>query len=162
MKDQESLLSSFPFGVKVVDLFVPECAMQQFAIDVSTEGNCDVVNLSPLLAPKIKELAGQGLIHLFIAGSTASLTTAEFEPGLIKHDLPEFFQRLAPDNIRYEHETTWHDDNGHSHVRAALLGPTLTVPYSAGKLLTGQWQQVVLIDFDTSPRKRSIIVTVMT
>jgi secondary thiamine-phosphate synthase enzyme len=78
----------------------------------------------------------------------------EYEPGLVKHDLPRTFQQL--------HEATWNDDNGHSHVRAALLGPGLTVPISGGRLLTGEWQQVVLIDFDTRPRRRTIICTVIT
>ncbi len=135
--------------------------MQQFSLEVQTQGSTDIVNLSPLLTEKIKSIKGSGLVHLFIAGSTAGLTTIEFEPGLVKHDLPEFFQRLAPDDIRYQHEATWHDDNGHAHVRSALLGPDLTVPISGGKLLTGQWQQIVLVDFDTSPRKRIVMVTIV-
>ena len=76
--------------------------------------------------------------------------------------MPEFFQRLVPDNIHYDPEATWNDDNGHSHVRSALLGPGLTVPISDGKLLTGEWQQVVLLDFDTRPRRRTIICTIIT
>ena len=100
-------------------------------------------------------LEGQALV--FVSGSTAGLTTVEFEPGLQK-DLPAAFERLAPRGIRYEHEETWHDDNGHSHVRASLLGPSLTVPFRDGRLLLGTWQQIVLIDFDTRSRRREVVV----
>ena len=100
-------------------------------------------------------------MSLFVVGSTAALTTIEYENGLIKHDLPRVLQRLVPDDDRYEHEATWNDDNGHSHIRAALIGPSLIVPFANGKLLTGEYQQVVLIDFDTRPRRRLIICTVL-
>jgi secondary thiamine-phosphate synthase enzyme len=100
-------------------------------------------------------------VNLFVVGSTAALTTIEYENGLIKHDLPNVLQRLVPDNDRYEHEATWNDDNGHSHIRAALVGASVTVPFANGKLLTGEYQQVVLIDFDTRPRRRVIICTVL-
>ena len=135
--------------------------MQRFSLEVATDGNTDIVNLTPLVAAKIRDVRGDGLIHLFVVGSTAALTTIEHEPGLVKHDLPAAFQRWAPDDARYEHEATWHDDNGHSHVRAALIGPGLTVPFTNGRLLTGEWQQIVLIDFDTRPRRRSVIGSVM-
>src|SRR2546421_9956212 len=137
--------------------------MQRFSIEVYTEGNTDIVNLHTELAKRLRELKvqGEGLLHLFVVGSTAALTTIEYEPGLIKHDLPAVLQRLVPDDARYEHEATWNDDNGHSHVRAALVGPSLSIPFADGKLLTGQWQQVVLIDFDTRPRKRTIVATVI-
>ena len=91
-----------------------------------------------------------------------SLTTVEFETGLVKHDMPKVLQRLVPDDARYEHEATWNDDNGHSHIRSALLGPGVAIPISNGKLLTGEWQQVVLIDFDTRPRRRQIVCSVIT
>jgi secondary thiamine-phosphate synthase enzyme len=81
----------------------------------------------------------------------------EFEPGLLK-DLPEFFERIIPRGAGYHHEETWHDGNGHSHVRASLLGPSLTVPFKEGRLLLGTWQQIVLIDFDNRPRKREVVV----
>ncbi|MFL6230502.1 MAG: secondary thiamine-phosphate synthase enzyme YjbQ [Pyrinomonadaceae bacterium] len=137
--------------------------MQRFSIEIYTEGNTDIVNLHTELAKRLRELkvSGEGLLHLFVVGSTAALTTLEFEPGLVKHDLPAVLQRLVPDDARYEHEATWNDDNGHSHVRSALVGPGLTVPFSNGKLLTGEYQQVVLLDFDTRPRKRTVIVTVV-
>jgi secondary thiamine-phosphate synthase enzyme len=134
--------------------------MKRFVIEINTEGNSDIVNLNPELVSMLKGIEGDGLLHLFIAGSTAALTTLEYEPGLVKHDMPQMFQKLVPDDAKYEHEATWNDDNGHSHVRAALLGPSLTVPISNGRLITGEYQQVVLIDFDTRPRRRKVICTV--
>jgi len=131
--------------------------MRRFTLEVFTEGNTDIVNLSDELAKRVAALEGSGLLHLFVVGSTAALTTMEYEPGLVKRDVREVLQRLVPDDAHYEHEATWNDDNGHSHIRAALLGPSLAVPFSGGKLLTGEYQQVVLMDFDTSPRKRTII-----
>jgi secondary thiamine-phosphate synthase enzyme len=143
--------------------YTPTHTMQRFTLEVFTEGNTDIVNLQAELAKRVRDLKlpGEGLIHLFVVGSTAALTTIEFEPGLIKHDVPAVLQRLVPDDDRYEHEATWNDDNGHSHVRASLVGPSLMVPYSNGKLLTGEYQQVVLLDFDTRPRKRTVIATVV-
>ena len=137
--------------------------MQRFTLEVFTEGNTDIINLQPELSNRVRELrlAGEGLIHLFVVGSTAALTTIEFEPGLVKRDLPRVLQELVPDDARYEHEATWNDDNGHSHVRSSLVGPSLTIPFSNGKLLTGEYQQVVLLDFDTRPRKRTVIATVI-
>jgi secondary thiamine-phosphate synthase enzyme len=120
-----------------------------------------VVNLSPQLAEQMRHQEGEGVVHLFVVGSTAALTTIEFEPGLVKHDVKAVLQRLVPDDARYEHEATWNDDNGHSHIRSALVGPSVMIPFSNGKLLTGEYQQVVLLDFDTRPRKRKIIGTVI-
>jgi secondary thiamine-phosphate synthase enzyme len=136
--------------------------MQRFTLDIATNGDTDIVNLMPHIAPRLREIgAGDGVLYLFVVGSTVALTTIEFEPGLVKHDLPALFQRLIPDDARYDHEATWNDDNGHSHLRAALLGPSVTVPFSNGKMLTGEYQQIVLVDFDTRPRRRTIIATVL-
>jgi secondary thiamine-phosphate synthase enzyme len=135
--------------------------MQRFTIDISTDGNSDVVNLSPELNSRLREVRGQAMAFLFVVGSTAALTTLEYEPGLVKHDLPRLLQRLVPDDGRYEHEATWNDDNGHSHLRAALIGPSLAVPIADGRLMTCEYQQVVLVDFDTRPRRRTVIVTVV-
>ena len=99
------------------------------------------------------------MINVFISGSTAAVTTIEYEPGLVK-DLPEIFEKIAPAGKRYHHDDTWHDGNGYAHVRAALLGPSLTIPFSDGKLHLGTWQQVVLIDFDNRPRKREVVVQI--
>lgn len=135
--------------------------MKRFIIEINTEGNGAIVNLNPELGKHLKGLTGDGVVHLFVVGSTAALTTIEFEAGLIQHDLPRVLQQLVPDDAKYEHEATWNDDNGHSHIRASLVGPSLTVPFSHGKVLTGEYQQVVLIDFDTRPRKRKIICTIL-
>ena len=134
--------------------------MERFIIEVATDGNTEIVNLSPEINARLKSFQGDGLVHLFIVGSTAAITTLEYEPGLVKHDMQNVLQRLVPDDVPYEHEATWNDDNGHSHVRAALFGPSLTVPFAKGKLLTGEYQQVVLVDFDTRARRRKIICTV--
>lgn len=135
--------------------------MQRFTLEFATEGHTQVVNVSPELTKRLAEVRGSGLVHLFVVGSTAALTTLEFEPGLVKHDLKDVFQKLVPEDAPYEHEVTWNDDNGHSHIRASLVGPSLTIPFANGKLLTGEYQQVVLLDFDTSPRRRTVVVTVM-
>ena len=136
--------------------------MQRFTLQVDSDGNNDVVNLQPELAERMREFKGIGVVSLFVIGSTAALTTLEYETGLTRHDLPKLLQKLVPDDARYEHEATWNDDNGHSHLRAALIGPELTVPFENGKLLTGEYQQVVLIDFDTRPRRRIVVATVIT
>ena len=139
-------------------------ALKRFTLEVHTEGNTDVRNVSPDVAKYLREAGaqGDGLVHLFVIGSTAALTTIEFEPGLVKHDLAATLQKLIPDDGFYHHEQTWNDDNGHSHLRASLLGPGLTIPFSRGKLLTGEYQQVVLVDFDTRPRNRTIVGTILT
>ncbi|MDB5329576.1 MAG: putative secondary thiamine-phosphate synthase enzyme [Phycisphaerales bacterium] len=135
--------------------------MQRFTIQIETEGNNDAVNLQGEVARHVRDVQGTGIVSLFVVGSTAALTTLEFETGLVKHDLPNILQKLVPDDSRYEHEATWNDDNGHSHIRAALVGPSLMIPFENGRLLTGEYQQIVLIDFDTRPRKRTVIGTIL-
>ena len=102
-----------------------------------------------------------GQAALLVYGSTAALTTLEFEPGLVEHDLSAALERVAPRDARYEHEETWHDDNGHSHVRASLVGPSLALPIVDGRVPLGTWQQVVLVDSDTRPRMRTVHVSVV-
>ena len=136
--------------------------MKRFTIEVFTEGDTDVQNLSPQVAQNLRAHGGDGILHLFVVGSTAALTTLEFEPGLVKHDLAALMQKLVPDDATYQHEQTWNDDNGHSHLRSALLGPGLSLPFANGKLMTGEYQQIVLVDFDTRPRKRIVIGTILT
>lgn len=101
-----------------------------------------------------------GLVNLFVVGSTVALGTIEFEPGLVK-DLPDLLDRLAPPGRDYYHEATWHDGNGHSHLQATLLGPSLTIPVVSGRLVLGEWQQVFLIECDVRPRRRRVIATVL-
>ena len=99
----------------------------------------------------------EGSVLLFVSGSTAGLTTVEYEPGLLR-DVPAFFERIIPQDAHYHHEDTWHDGNGHSHVRASLLGPSLVVPFEEGRLTLGTWQQVVFLDFDNGPRERELVL----
>jgi secondary thiamine-phosphate synthase enzyme len=128
---------------------------------VETRGNADVVDITERVADILKKNhLKDGSVTVFVSGSTASITTVEFEPGLVR-DLPEAFERLVPRDQRYHHDDTWHDGNGHSHVRASLLGPSLVVPFSGGRLLLGTWQQIVLIDFDTRERTRELAVQVL-
>ena len=127
--------------------------------DLRTQGNTDVVNITDQVAQALEQTSlRDGIATVSVVGSTAGITTTEFEPGLANHDLKKAFEGIAPENARYVHEETWHDDNGHSHVRASLLGPSLTIPIIKGRLQLGTWQQVVLIDFDTRPRDRRVIV----
>jgi secondary thiamine-phosphate synthase enzyme len=102
----------------------------------------------------------EGIVCVFIPGSTGAITTIEFEPGLQK-DLPRALERLAPADIPYEHHETWHDDNGRSHVRASILGPSLSVPFHDGALIHGTWQQIVFIELDTRSRTRDLFVQVI-
>jgi secondary thiamine-phosphate synthase enzyme len=127
-------------------------------VAVATRGDSDMIDLTARVQDVVRRHGfreGQALV--FVSGSTAGLTTVEFEPGLQK-DLPAAFERLAPRGMRYAHEETWQDDNGHAHVRASLLGPSLAVPFRDGRLLLGTWQQIVLVDFDTRPRRREVVV----
>jgi len=101
-----------------------------------------------------------GMACVFVVGSTGAITTIEYEPGL-KKDFPQAMERIAPSGIDYEHHKTWGDDNGRSHVRASIVGPSLVVPFLNGKLVTGTWQQIVLINFDTKDRNRRIIIQIM-
>jgi secondary thiamine-phosphate synthase enzyme len=127
----------------------------------STEGDGTIVNLTDTILQIIGESEIQeGQVNVFVPGSTAAVTTIEFEPGLLQ-DLPEFFEKIIPSNIEYKHDATWGDGNGFSHLRAALVGPSITVPILNGKLLTGTWQQIVFIDFDNRPRKRSVQINII-
>ena len=131
-------------------------------IQVATQGNGDVIDINE----KVKEVVESsrvhnGLVCAFVVGSTGAITTTEAEPGLLTHDLKAFYEKLAPADAFYKHEETWHDDNGHSHVRASSLGPSVTVPVVDGRMVLGTWQQIVVIDFDTRPRRREVVIQVM-
>ena len=131
-------------------------------LQVKTRGNSEVINITEQVAAKVANSGlDAGVVTLFNVGSTAGLTTTEFEPGLANYDIKATFERIAPEDGRYEHENTWHDDNGHSHVRATLLGPSLSVPFVDGQLSLGTWQQIILVDFDTRPRTRTIVCQIM-
>ena len=130
----------------------------QHKIRLATRGQDDVVNLSPEVQRAVSESGlSNGIATMFVVGSTAAVTTIEFEPGLAR-DFPAALERLAPADAHYDHEARWHDDNGHSHVRASLVGPSLTVPFSGGSLVLGTWQQIVLVECDTRPREHEVVV----
>ncbi len=126
---------------------------------IKTRGNNEVLDLTPQLVEVLNHAEiSNGTATLFAVGSTAGITTTEYEPGLVNHDLKHYFNKFAPEDAPYEHEKTWHDDNGHAHVRASLLGPSLTVPIIDRRSTLGTWQQIVLIDFDTKSRTRDVVV----
>ncbi len=130
-------------------------------LQINTNGNCDVQNITNLVHDLLKHAGlANGTVTLFVQGSTAGLTTLEFEPGVIA-DLSGMFERIASADLPYHHEARWHDGNGHSHVRAALLGPSLVVPFTECQLTLGTWQQIVLVDFDNQPRRREIVAQFM-
>jgi secondary thiamine-phosphate synthase enzyme len=129
--------------------------------DVATKGQGDAHDITDLVSSAVAESAcAAGLVTIFVVGSTAAVTTIEFEPGAVA-DLNRLFEEIAPRHDEYRHHLRWGDDNGSSHVRAALLGPSLTVPFADHKLLLGTWQQIMLLELDTRPRKREIVVQVV-
>jgi len=129
---------------------------------IRTQGNNQVLNITDQVNRCLQQTSEtDGLVTVFVVGSTAGITTTEFEPGLVNQDLKAAFEGIAPENGSYLHEETWHDDNGHAHVRASLLGPSLTIPLVDGQLPLGTWQQLILIDFDTRPRQRQVVVQVL-
>ena len=131
------------------------------SLPIKSRGNSEIIDLTPGAAERLKRSGlADGLLTIFVPGSTAAVTTIEFEPGL-RRDLPEALEKIAPANARYFHDDTWGDGNGSAHVRAALLGPSLTVPFRAGRLLLGTWQQVVLVDCDNRPRQREVVLQIM-
>jgi secondary thiamine-phosphate synthase enzyme len=129
--------------------------------DVPTRGQGDAHDITDLVAASVSESGcAAGLVTVFIVGSTAAVTTIEFEPGAVA-DLNSLFETIAPRHAEYRHHLRWGDDNGSSHVRAALLGPSLTIPFADRTLLLGTWQQIMLLELDTRPRKREIVVQVV-
>ncbi len=128
------------------------------SLSIETRGESDMIDLTNRLTLLLqKHKLKTGHVVVFVPGSTAGVTTIEYEPGL-KKDFSLLMERLIPRNARYFHEETWNDGNGHSHVRASLIGPNITIPFGEGKLLLGTWQQVVLIDYDNRPRSRELVV----
>ena len=132
--------------------------VESHTIQVKTTAGTDVIDLTPLVSGILDEFSARnGAVTIFTPGSTAALTTIEYESGVI-HDLKKAIQRMAPEEIFYEHNERWGDGNGYSHVRAALIGPSLHIPIIDGRLTLGTWQQIVLLDFDNRARQRKIIV----
>ena len=130
-------------------------------VQVSTRGNGDIVDITQQVAGEVQASGLEsGIATLFVAGSTCALTTMEFEPGVV-YDLQHLLDQLAPPGADYRHNLRWGDGNGHAHIRHALLGPSLTIPFVEGHLTLGTWQQVVLLDFDNRPRSRSVVVQML-
>ncbi|MBC7348415.1 MAG: YjbQ family protein [Candidatus Aminicenantes bacterium] len=126
------------------------------SITVATRGYNDLKDITPQVQQKLQAHGLQsGQVLIFVQGSTAGITTIEYEPGLVK-DLSELLEKLVPSNRSYHHDERWGDANGFSHLRAALIGPALPVPFAEGRLQLGVWQQIVLVDFDNRPRSRNI------
>ncbi len=130
-------------------------------IELSSKGENDIIDITSdvkriLFTSKLKD----GIVTLFVMGSTASITTIEYEPGL-KKDFPRMLERVASKDIEYEHDNTWHDGNGHSHVRASLVGPSLTIPFHGSDLCLGTWQQIVILEMDIRPRNRKVMVQII-
>jgi len=130
-------------------------------ITVSSNGESDMIHITRQTDESIKASGLQdGIVTIFVSGSTASITTIEYELGL-KKDFPKMLARIAPSEIEYEHDNTWHDGNGHSHVRASLIGPSLTVPFKNKSLMLGTWQQIILVEMDTRPRERKVVLQII-
>ena len=128
---------------------------------LSSKGENDIIDITNnvekiLLESKLKN----GIITLFVVGSTAAITTIEYEPGL-QQDFPNMLEKIAPKGIEYQHDNTWHDGNGHSHLKASLIGPSLTIPFINGQTSLGTWQQIVFVEMDTRSRERKIIVQII-
>ncbi len=127
-------------------------------LKIRTRQEGEIVDITDRVQETLVEARpANGVAFLFVPGSTAALTTIEYEPGLVS-DFPSALDRLVPKGIAYEHEKRWHDGNGHSHVRASLLGPDIAVPFQNRKLLLGTWQQIVFVELDVSPRDRTVLV----
>ena len=129
-------------------------------IGLQSRGNCDIIDITPEVEHQLAEAdLSSGTVTIFIAGSTAGITTIEYEPGLIS-DLKNMWERNIPRDITYEHDRRWGDGNGYSHVRASLLGASMVIPFNDRRLTLGTWQQIVLLDFDNRPRSRHIVVQI--
>ena len=131
------------------------------SITFKTKGNCDMIDITAQVADEVKQSeVNNGAVTLFISGSTAGITTIEYESGLLG-DFRNMWDKVIPQNIPYEHNKTWGDGNGHSHVRASMLGASLTIPFAGKRLVLGTWQQIVFIDFDNRSRSRELVLQIM-
>ena len=131
------------------------------SIQIKSRGENDMIDITTSISKAVEDSkVTYGIVTVFVAGSTAAVTTIEYEPGL-KIDFPNMLSRIVPKNLEYEHDKTWHDGNGHSHIRASLVGPSLTIPFKDGRLLLGTWQQIVILEMDIRQRERKIILQIM-
>lgn len=130
-------------------------------LQLETAGNCDVMDITHSVGEAVETSSvSNGTVTVFVPGSTAGITTIEYERGAI-NDLKELFSRIVPENEYYAHNARWGDGNGHSHIRASLLGPSISIPISSSRLILGTWQQIILVDFDNRPRRREIILQII-
>lgn len=130
-------------------------------IVVKSIGEGDMIDVTEQTSKAIEQSKiKDGIVTVFVSGSTAAVTTIEYEPGLRK-DFSRMLSKIVPSDIEYEHEKMWHDGNGHSHVRASIIGPSITIPFKDGKMMLGTWQQVVLVEMDTRQRERKIILQII-
>jgi secondary thiamine-phosphate synthase enzyme len=129
-------------------------------LHLHTDGNGDVVDLTPRVAELVASTRGTGVAAVFVPGATAAITTMEHEPGNV-FDLRTLLDQLVPRDAGWEHNRLNHDTNAHAHIRAAIVGPSETIPFEAGRLMLGTWQQIVLVDFDDRPRERTVLVTLV-
>lgn len=129
-------------------------------IDFQTKGNGEMADLTgKVVAAVSRSGLSAGIAVVFASGATGAVTTIEYEPGLVE-DMKAALERIAPEDIEYAHNERWGDGNGHSHIRASIIGPSLAVPFSEGKLMLGTWQQIVFLDLDTTPRYRRVVVQI--
>ena len=132
----------------------------QHKLNLHTKGFNDIIDITPHLHHFVSESSlNDGHVVVFVPGSTGGMTTIEYEPGLLR-DIPEMMEKIAPMNADYHHDKTWHDGNGYAHLRAALVGPSITIPFQKGKMQLGTWQQVVFIDFDNRARERTLHIQI--
>ena len=130
-------------------------------IEVASRGGLDMIDITPGLERLVAASGiSDGIVNAFVPGATGALTTMEFEPGVVE-DLRAAIERMAPEDLEYQHHLKWKDGNGHSHVRAALIGPSIALPLREGRIPTGTWQQVVFIELDVRPRKRKLLVQIV-
>jgi secondary thiamine-phosphate synthase enzyme len=130
-------------------------------VGIRTKGQCDLIDITPQVQREVSQSGiDSGTVTVFISGSTAGVTTIEYESGVLG-DLQTMWDRIIPSNIPYQHDNRWGDGNGYAHVRASLLGPSLVVPFSSRQLQLGTWQQIIVADFDNRPRSREIVLQIM-
>ena len=130
-------------------------------LSIHTKGEGDIQDITRQVHKAVAETKlKNGTVTVFVTGSTGALTTIEYEPGLLA-DLPKILERIAPKGLSYEHEKRWHDGNGHSHVRASLIGPSITIPFINGRLTLGTWQQIVFLELDVRSRARNIVLQII-
>ena len=130
-------------------------------ITLKSDGHCHIIDITDSVAGSIQDSQKlNGLVTVFVPGATGAITTIEYEPGLLR-DFEEFLEKIIPQGKNYYHNMAWHDGNGHSHIRASLIGPSLTIPLVQGNMTLGTWQNIVFIDFDNRPRSRKLVIQII-